>query len=85
MQALADGSLVICCSFLIKVTLSRVVAFMSRRLEPDTFGSRIGVSTNHRKPGFVIPSVCGRSRINFLSEAKSHKLLPVMCGDDACC
>lgn len=50
MQALADGFLVTCCTFLMKVTLSRgVLAFMSQRLELGTFSSRTGGRVGRHK------------------------------------
>lgn len=37
--------------------------------------------TNHRNPAFVTSS--GRSHVIFLTRANSHKLIPVVWGDDA--
>lgn len=37
--------------------------------------------TNHRNPAFVTSS--GRSHVIFLTKANSHKLIPVVWGDDA--
>lgn len=49
MQALADGFLVTCCTSLMKVTLSRVVEFMSQRLELGAFTSRTGGRAGRHK------------------------------------